>query len=483
MRNIILYALLLFVSPIITLGQVIAGGGNMGEQESSVFICNDSTVRACGYNYDGELGDGSTTNSSVPVIVAELTKIIKVVGGYNFFLALKNDGTVWAWGNNGSGQLGDSSTVSTYSNNPVQVKGLSGVIAIAASAYSSLALKHDGTVWAWGDNSYGQLGNNTAIQSLIPIPVHGYNNTGFLTNIKEIACGSGHCLAVKNDGTVWTWGNNSDGQLGNLSVSNELTPVQVIGLTDVSSAVGGALHSLALKNDSTVWGWGLNQDGEIGDSTTIAYRYAPVQVHGCGTTKHLTGIIALAPGLGFHSLALKSNGTILGWGRNNLGQLTTGTSPSIIPISIIGLSGIIQISGGSSFSLVLKNDGTVWAFGGNQYGQLGNGTSGSGNSTPTQVVSLCQVTLDIKKIAIPKIEIKVLPNPITGIGRIVFDSPQIDTPHWVEIYTYSGVLVKKTLCTKNYYTIENTDFNTGFYLFKIFETNNTLIGSGKFIIQ
>ena len=162
----------------------------------------------------------------------------KVAGGPYHSLTLKNDGTVWAWGRNDFGELGNGTTTSRYT--PVQVKGLTNVVAIAAGYDHSLALRSDGTVWAWGLNGNGQLGDGTTTNRTTPVQVKG------LTNVVAIAAGVYHSLAIRSDGTVWTWGYNTYGQLGDGTTTNKTTPVQVKGLTNVVAIAAGVYHSLAL---------------------------------------------------------------------------------------------------------------------------------------------------------------------------------------------------------------------------------------------
>jgi alpha-tubulin suppressor-like RCC1 family protein len=264
-------------------------------------------------------------------------------------------------------------------------------MAIAAGEYHSLALKNDGTVWAWGDNRYDQLGNGTTIYSS-DVPVQVVTSAGgpALTGCTKIAGGPFHSLALKDDGTVWAWGYNSNGQLGNGTKTDSNLPVQVVtsvggpALTGITAIAGGGDHSLALKNDGTVWAWGGNYYGELGNGTNTDSN-VPVQVSG------LTGITAIAGG-GGGSLALKNDGTVWAWGYNHQGQLGNGTNTnSNVPVQVAGLSGITKIAGGGSHSLALKNDGTVWAWGYNYYGQLGNGTNTDSN-VPIQVSGLTGVT-------------------------------------------------------------------------------------------
>ena len=203
-----------------------------------------------------------------------LANVIAIAAGGSHTLALKSDGTVWAWGDNGYGHLGDGTTTERYT--PVQVSGLTGVIAISAGGYHSAALKSDGTVWAWGWNCEGQLGNGTT-SDVNPFPVQ----VSGLTAVKAIAAGANYSKALKSDGTVWAWGAGYYGQLGDGTTVSKYTPVQVSGLTGVAAIGSGEyqFHSIALKSDGTVWTWGYNYYGQLGDGTTIN-KTAPTQVDG-----------------------------------------------------------------------------------------------------------------------------------------------------------------------------------------------------------
>lgn len=272
----------------------------------------------------------------------------KIAAGYAQTLGLKSDGTVWAWGWNKYGQLGDDTD--TDRTSPVQVSGLSGVTAIVGGWHHSLALKSDGTVWGWGDNWGGQLGDRTTTNRTTPVQANG------IGGVTAIAGGGYHSLALKSDGTVWSWGYNAEGQLGNGTTTNSSTPVQVSTLSGVTAVAAGGFHSIALKSDGTVWAWGDNDRGQLGDGTTTDSSTS-IQVSG------LSGVIAVAAG-GYHSLALKSDGTVWAWGYNNSGQLGDGTTTNrSTPIQIVGLDNVIAIAGGSPFSMALKSDGTVWTSG------------------------------------------------------------------------------------------------------------------------
>jgi RHS repeat-associated protein len=252
---------------------------------------------------------------------------------------------------------------------PAQVSGLTNVIAIATGATHALALRSDGTVWAWGNNAYGQLGNGSTTNSDAPVQVSG------LTGVIAIAGGAGHSLAVKSDGTVWAWGNNAYGQLGNGTTTNALVPTQATGLSGITAVAAGQAHSLALASDGSVYAWGYGADGELGDGST-AQSTNPAAISG------LSGITAISAG-GSHSAAVKSDGTAWAWGANSNGQLGTSNNvASSVPVEIAGVAGVAAIAAGGSHTLALTAGGTYWAAGNNSNGQLGNGTEATGVGSP-----------------------------------------------------------------------------------------------------
>jgi alpha-tubulin suppressor-like RCC1 family protein len=252
-------------------------------------------------------------------------------------------GRVWAWGANYAGQLGNGTTTD-FRDTPVKVDRLDdSVVDVSAGDGHSLALNDDGTVWAWGENDFGQLGIGASGNRRTPVEVPG------LRDIVDVEAGSDHSLALNDDGTVWAWGNNTDGQLGDGTTTNRRKPVKVVGLDGVVDVSGGGgeggvgynSHSLAVKRNGTVWAWGDNSEGQLGDGTN-KNRRRPVKA------VRLDSVVKVDAGVN-HSVALKNNGRVRAWGRGQAGQL-----------GVDGLRGIVDVSAGGNHSLALKRDGTVW---------------------------------------------------------------------------------------------------------------------------
>lgn len=350
----------------------------------SVALKSDGTVWAWGDNTDYQLGDGTNTDRTLPVQATGLTGMTAVAAGQNHTLALKSDGTVWAWGDNTFGQLGDdvNGIHVNYSPTPLLNPNLTGIIAIAAGTNFSMAVKSDGTVWTWGDDTHGQLGNGVSVGGGVFTPVQVIG----LSGISKIAAGDYHALAMASDGSkVWAWGSNSNGQLGNGTTVDSATLVQVqltnpSGVT-ITNVAAGAYHSFALKSDGTVAGWGKNIAYQLGDGNNIDSS-VPLAV------SSLTSVSGVSAGYS-HSLALKSDGTLWAWGDNSSGELGNGTTTgSNTPTNVF--SAATGCSGGFFYSLAIKSDGTVWAWGLNDAGQLGNGAVGTitdSNSTPSEVLN------------------------------------------------------------------------------------------------
>jgi alpha-tubulin suppressor-like RCC1 family protein len=265
---------------------VAAGGSH------SLALKTDGTVVAWGYNANGQLGNGNTTQQLTAVPASTLTDVTAISARASSSFALRSDGGVWSWGANGNGQLGSGNTTSR--STPGQISGLTAT-AISAGGTHALALLSDGTIKAWGYNLYGQVGDGTTTQRTSPVAVSN------LTNVVAIAAGGSHSLALLNDATVWAWGYNGLGQLGDGTTTNRSTAVAVAGLPAVASVSAGTNYSLAVGTDGSVWGWGANAARQLGDGTTTN-RSTPVQIAGPSMAwKIAAPVLSLATGLYYAS--------------------------------------------------------------------------------------------------------------------------------------------------------------------------------------
>jgi large repetitive protein len=346
------------------------------------------TPWAWGDNQFGQLGDGTTASASLPVRVTTRTGLAGVTAlaaGAEHSLALAEDGTVWAWGNNDHGQLGNGTTIP--SNLPAAVPALARVAAIAAGAEHSLALAEDGTVWAWGGNWAGQLGDGTDTDSRRPVRVS--TSSGHLAGVVAIAAGRAYSLALKGDGTVWIWGGQSFGRRGNGTAGTRSSVAARVStprgdFAGVVAIAAGEDHCLALRRDGTVWAWGSNVDGQLGDGTTTFSEF-PIRVPA------LTGVTAIAAGSS-HSLALAHDGNLWAWGSNGAGQLLVGRIASTsVPLRVPALKGVIAIFGGGDRSVALKDDGTARMSSTDSQDRPGE-NSGGASESPVRVLGLAGVT-------------------------------------------------------------------------------------------
>lgn len=469
-----------FTTPMVVQGKYSNG--------TAYSLKSDGTVWAWGDNGYGQIGNNSTVKSLFPVQVLNssgtgpLTNIISVAAGDAYALALKSDGTVWSWGYNGEGELGDGTIVSE--STPIQVHGVGGVgfltdiVSIQAGYYSSYALKSDGTVWAWGNNHNGQLGDNTTTQSTTPVQVLDSTGFEFLTEITKIAVGvdvlDSSVYALKSDGTVWAWGFNGNGELGDNTVIEKHLPVQVLDssgvgyLTDVVDIAAGEAYVLALKSDGTVFGFGWNDNGRIGDGTRIE-RHLPTKVVGVGGSGYLADIISISSGFN-SSYALKSDGTVWSWGVNSSGCLGDGSGAAkITPVQVHGvnnlgyLTNVISVSGGNNAVSVLKSDGTVWSWGKNNVGQLGNNTTTSSN-VPVQVLWLELADFNIGATT------------NVGVSGCVSDSYLLKSDGTVYAWGYGGRLGDSTTVQRNVPTQVHGVNNSGYLTDMTFVSGGNIAG-------
>lgn len=325
------------------------------------------TPYAWGGNAFGQLGDGSTAPHRSAAPVAGLADVTDVHAGREHVVALRAGGTVVTWGSNQMGQLGIGVTGGSRTG-AVAVPGLTDVTMVSTGHYHSLALRADGSVWTWGYNFAGQLGDGTTTTRNRPVRVSGTRTYQY------VAAGRDMSYAVATDGTVWAWGLNGDGQLGDGTTTTRTTPVRVGSLTGVVQVAGGRDHGLAVRADGSVWAWGWNAYGQVGDGT-LTDRLTPVQV--------TTGAAMVAAGA-HHSYALLAAGSVRSWGRNYRNELGDGTTTQRTrPVTVLGVAGATWIGSGRDHGLAALADGTVRAWGHNSSGQLGDGTLTSRSSAVT----------------------------------------------------------------------------------------------------
>jgi alpha-tubulin suppressor-like RCC1 family protein len=344
----------------------------------TIAIKNDGSLWTWGSNGSGQLGGGNIINRSSPIQIGTLTNWSKISAGLDWSISIKTDGTLWSFGTNIGGQLGDGTVVSRSS--PVQIGTLTNWSKVSTGLSHSMSIKTDGTLWGWGQQaaSLAPIGDNTITPRSSPVQI------GTLTDWSEISAGAQSSAAIKTNGTLWTWGRNLEGQLGNGtsgSVNATSSPIQIGTLTNWSKIFSNSsgLFYLALKTDGTLWSWGSNPAGQLGDGTVVS-KSSPVQI---GT---LTNWSTVSPGASY-SIAVKSDNTFRVWGTNVVGELGRGFVAGPVSRSSpvqIGEDQWTSVYAGNTFTTAIRGDNTLWAWGVNTAGYLGD-SSVLSRSAPTQI--------------------------------------------------------------------------------------------------
>ncbi|MFM2091219.1 MAG: hypothetical protein RLZZ127_1708, partial [Planctomycetota bacterium] len=399
----------------------------------TVYLAPDGTVWTWGYNGNGQLGLGDTTSRSTPTRVPGLERVIGVAAGYYHSAALKADGTVMVWGYNANGQLGVGDTTDRHS--PTALGGIANIVQIAGGGNHTLALNRPGgRLFAWGSNWAGQVGNGSNTDALTPFSIIG-------SGVRSVAGGGNHSLAVMNDGTMRAWGDDSQGQLGDdAPLVSKNVPVVVSGITDAFQAAAGWQHSMVMRASGQVWTWGDDAYGQLGNGGTLTdlavptntnyvairitagYQHSLIWWHsgtwaaGDNTYGQMLADPSVVPnrpsfqnissltmrpaahvgGIGLHTVMMRANGELVGWGYNGYGGLGIGNTNAIITSPSAALAGWsldhpIAVDAGNRHSVMLKADGTVWTWGADDNGQLGNDLSLANQTTPVQVSGLSDV--------------------------------------------------------------------------------------------
>ena len=350
-------------------------------------LCLDTTgtIWAMGYNFHGQLGLGDNVSRD-GAVSKSLAGVKHISAGYWHSTATLCYGQTRTWGMNDQGQLGNGTVTSSNTTvTPTAVIANAASIVSGSSSYTSAVLHGEGRLWLWGDNSFGQLGNGSAATPATPQLTYVETTAKWpMDGMMKVVGGLNYTLALRADGTVWSWGWNISGQLGNNTRTNSLVPVQVqtVGgnaLTRITDIAAGDVHSLAMNVEGQVFAWGSNFDGESGRAGTTADVLVATRVNDDPSGTDLNNMIGIAAA-GRHSLALEYDGNVYAWGRNSEGQLGSGGTANrdyaalSRTTALTLLTGVKRVAAGGGHSLALHADGTVRGSGRNLSGQLGIGT-------------------------------------------------------------------------------------------------------------
>jgi alpha-tubulin suppressor-like RCC1 family protein len=361
--------------PLVDIQSISAGNNH------ACAVTTTGAVKCWGNNMYGALGDGTTVDQAYAVYVQGLdAEVAAVAAGSYHTCALTVNGGVKCWGANSSGQLGNGTT--TGSSIPVDVTGLtSGVVSISAGTDVSCAVTAAGGVKCWGWNGTGQLGDGTTTHRSTPVDV-----TGLTSSAQAVTVGDSFTCALTTGGGVKCWGSNMYGRLGNGTTNNSSIPVDVVGLPSGAASLSlGAFHACAVTTTGAAQCWGLNSSGQLGDGTTTDHLI-PI-----GVSDLASGVEKVSNG-GVFTCALTAGGGVKCWGANYSSQLGDGTTTySSIPVDVTGMgSGITMVDAGYSYACALTESGEVMCWGYNYYGQLGRGSTGGQSGVPSNVKTLGQ---------------------------------------------------------------------------------------------
>lgn len=444
MKRIITLLLFIFLSKVANAQcwQTISAGNLF-----TAAIKSDGTLWTWGDYQYGQLGIGAvTSDAGSPVQVGTANDWVFVTANWHTVFAIKSNGTLWAWGQNTYGKLGDGTT--TNRNTPVQIGTDTNWQFVSSNINNTAALKTDGSLWVWGGNLSGQLGDGTYTNRYTPVRIGSANDW------VSVSVGGSHTLAKRSDNSLWTWGVGLYGQLGLGTVNLKNVPTQIGTSTDWNQIEAGYNHSVAIKNDGTLWTWGYNANGQLGDNTTVN-KNVPTQI---GTDTNWKKIKSYE-----HNLAIKTDGTLWAWGLNGGYRLGDNTlTQRLVPVSLGGVSNVAKISAGGNFSFVQDTNGSSYGFGDNSDGMLGTGDY-LPKQTPTLIFQCTGLGLNNALVQ----EFKIFPNPSTGIFNIEANEELIDAK--ATVYNLLGQKVKvfylKTKTT-------NLTLNKGTYLLEIEKNGN-----------
>lgn len=441
--------------------------------EFSVAMRSDSTLWSWGINLAGQLGTGTTDPEALPVQVGTSANWKTADAGALHVLAVRTDGTLWAWGLNGSGQLGVG-TSPAQSTVPVQIGTDTDWKAVNAGQAHSMAIKTDGTLWAWGYNANGQLGiGNTADQSTP-------QQVGTDTNWLAVSAGGAHTLALKTDHTLWACGANATGQLGNNSTTYSDTLIQIGAGTDWERISTGFEFSLGLRSDHTLWSWGFNGNSQLGNGAGSQVN-VPTQVGTDGDW------LTMAAGSSF-AFAIKTDSTLYGWGYNGQGQLGTGNATTQhVPANIGTETNWVLVApaegvyyNGSVFGLhtlgLRSPQQVICATGANYAGQLGNGSQDTEDEFNCTTGELSGAGLYEAELS----GVTVAPNPATGWTVVTMEKPASE-PVQVELRSVTGALIAQGMLTNGKLWLDLSGVPQGICFLTV--SANGLKHVGKIVVE
>ncbi|MCL2793310.1 MAG: hypothetical protein FWD87_09485 [Spirochaetaceae bacterium] len=348
----------------------------------TVAVTTNGQLWAWGNNGSGQLGDGTTTNRNIPVRIGTATNWASVSAGDNHTVAVTTTGQLWAWGRNWDGATG-LNTTSGNTLTPTRVGTATNWVSVSAGDSHTVAITTNGQFWAWGNNQFGQLGDGTTTQRNIPTRI------GDATNWRTMSAGDIHTVAVRMDGTLWAWGSNWDGRTGlGITSGNTLTPTRVGEATNWVSVSAGSGHTMAIREGNTLWGWGSNGSGQLGDGTTTS-RSIPAQVQ--------SGTWTFVSAGSSHTVAIRTGGALWTWGSNREGQLGNGTvgaftnsntpiqvTMATVTLPVPTVNTVTAVAAGNSHTLVIGANGTLWGWGNSDNGQTGLRMLGGTPTAPLQ---------------------------------------------------------------------------------------------------
>jgi len=331
-------------------------------------------IWAWGWNFWAELGDNSSVSRLTPVSIHGAKKTFcKISANYDFTLSIDYKGQVWGWGYNTYGQLGDNSLL--WKGTPISIHGSKKTFCKISASYNHvISIDKNGQIWEWGNNTYGQLGDNSLAIKCTPVSIHGAKKT-----FCHISAGTNFTTAIDYKNHIWAWGQNNTGQIGINTINLYLTPLNINQNKTYCHISAGAQHTITIDYQGQVWGWGYNNRGQLGDNDTVIPK-TPISIY--GTKKTFCKISSNY----YHTAAIDYQGQIWGWGYNEQGQLgdNTGYINRCTPVAVCGNKTFCNIETGNRHTIAIDHQGKAWAWGYNYHGQLGDNTTVS-RRTPVAV--------------------------------------------------------------------------------------------------